>query len=367
MPSIQVVSTLEEFKTLSEKWNALLKETASNRIFQTWEWQYIWAKHYLGSNRLLILLVYEENHLIGIAPLYIGLERGLPLLKPRRLAFLGGGEVCPPYLDFIIPEKKKKGIIPAVLSYLYTEVKGWDILVMDQMPADSSSLDYLYRFFDDAGKVIEIVGQTCCPVIRLAGESGDFLKDIGGNERYNLKRKRRTLEQAGTVEWRRIDSSLDLEKEMAAFAMLHQMRWKAKGKQGSFQSERFSAFHREISALCLDRDWLRLDFLLLNGEKIAGVYGFFYEGVYSFYLPGLNPVVAPEASAGRLLLYQVIEQERGEGCVEFDLLRGDADYKMAWANGRRRSLTLAAYHRGFRPASFKIARSIKDTIKVIVR
>lgn len=367
MQSIRVVATLNEFEALSGRWNAFLKETASNRIFQTWEWQYTWAKHYLGSSRLMILLVYEENHLVGIAPLYLRSGRGFGRLRPRRLAFLGGGEVGAPYLDFIIPENKKRGVVPFLLSYLYSAVKGWDIFLLDSMPADSSSLDYLYRFFSETGKVMEIIGQTCCPVIRLTGEVNDFLMMIGANERHNLRRRRRKLEEIGSVEWQRVSSSSDLEKEMTTFIALHQARWEGKGERGCFQGERFSAFHREMAAVCLDRNWLRLDFLLLKGEKIAGVYGFFYEGVYSFYLPGLNPTIAPDASPGRLLLCNVIEKEIGEGRVEFDLLRGDADYKIAWANGLRRSLTLALYNQSVRAAVLKGLADGKAVAKILLR
>src|SRR6202163_2853661 len=105
MYSIRVVKSLEEFKGLSEKWSALLSETASDNIFLTWEWLYTWARYYLEDNRLLILLVYAEpDRLVGIAPFYIRKVRFFGFLNLREIRFLGTEEVCSSYLDFIVEE-----------------------------------------------------------------------------------------------------------------------------------------------------------------------------------------------------------------------------------------------------------------------
>ena len=81
--SIRAVTTLEEFEALANPWNALLKQTASDNIFLTWEWLYTWAKHYLGDNRLCIILVYKQpSQLVGIAPFYIqGLKTKLGIVN----------------------------------------------------------------------------------------------------------------------------------------------------------------------------------------------------------------------------------------------------------------------------------------------
>ncbi len=368
MLSIRVVSTLEEFGNLADQWNSLLAQTSSNHIFLTWEWLYTWARNYLGKDRLFILLAYEGDQIVGIAPLYIRKTRYYRVLNLRQIGFLGTGEVCSCYLDFIVQEKNRKQFIQKVYSYLYGEAKGlWDILYLAEVPAESLSIDTLYEIAQEEGKVIEVADHTCCPVIKLHGGVKDFLKRISRNERYNLRRKSKRLQQVGHVEYDRTSLSGDIQKEMDTFVKLHQMRWEQKGAGGCFKSQRFLGFHREVSEIFSKRGWVHLDFLVLDGEKVAGIYGYSYNGRYYFYLPGLNPTIVPEASPGILLLFRCICQAIQDRMSEFDLLRGPADYKIAWANTIRRSLTLRLYNKNLRAAAFKLAESGKETVKILIR
>jgi len=367
--SLRVVTTMEEFRTLSGLWNELVRRTSSDNIFLMWEWLYTWSKHYLGANQLWIILVYRgENEIIGIAPLYIRRVKMAGRLTLREMKFLGTEEVCSSYLDFIVSEKNKREVLHKIYSYLHDEGRRtWDILTLPEIPSESTTIDILGGFIQEAGKVVEIVGSTSCPIIELSGSVEDFLAEISSNERQNLRRKMKCLKNAGNVAFHRASSPTEVEKEMDAFVSLHQMRWAQKGSGGSFQSQRFLMFHREISQLISQKGWVQLDFLLLNGEKIAGVYGFLYNGKYSFYLPGLNPSIVPKVSPGKLLLFHCIEEAIREGCTQFDLLRGLANYKKAWANGLRRSLTLRHYNNHVRTTAFQLMENGKEMVKVLLR
>ena len=369
MFSIRIVTTLEEFSTLGERWNSLLGQCTSENIFLTWEWLYTWAKHYLGGNQLRIILVYKGNdQLVGIAPFYIQRVTKYGLCHLREMQFLGTQEVCSSYLDVIVPEKYKKDVLYHMYQHLHGDARAlWDILTLSEIPAESSTIDLWDGFIEKAGKVLEIVGITGCPVIKLSSSIEDFLAGISRNERYNLQRKHKRLEQAGHVTYDRASSVQDVEKRMETLISLHQMRWKRKGNGGAFGSQLFISFHREVALVLAKKGMVHLDFLLLDGETLAGVYGYRYNGRYSFYLPGFNPTLLPQASPGILLLFHCIKEAIREGNKEFDLLRGTADYKMAWANGLRRSLTLRHYNRHVRTAVAKLLESGKTTVKVLVR
>lgn len=367
---IRAITSLEELETLSERWNSLLKETKSAyNIFLTWEWLSTWARHYVEKNNLWILLVYkEENQLVGIAPLYFQRTRTLGVLKLREIRLLGSGEVCSSYLDFIVSEKHKRMVLYEIYRYLHQEAaRLWDILTLSEIPAESSSIDLWNELVQTAGKVMEIVDMIVCPVIELPRRLEDFLENIGGSERYNLRRKRRRLEQEKHLAHVRASSPHDVQKELDAFIELHRLRWKETGSDGAFQSQRFLSFHRDIARVFSERGWVHLDFLLANGEKIAGVYGYSYNGRYSYYLPGFNPAIAPHASPGILLLFHCVEEAIRGGCSHFDLLTGWADYKIAWATSLRRCLTLRHYNKSVGAAATKLLTSGKDTVKIIVR
>jgi len=367
--TIRAVTSLEEFERLADPWNALLKQAGADNIFLTWEWLYTWAKHYLGDHRLWIILVYKgESQLVGIAPFYIRRVNTYGVFSLREMRFLGSEGVGSAYLDFIVPKPNKKAVLEHIYRYLHDEVgRVWDTLTLSEIPAESSTVDFWDSFNQEAGKVLEIVGTTACPLIELTGRLEDFLKGISRNKRYNLQRKRKRLERAGSVVYERASPIHDGGKALETFIELHRMRWGQKAPNGTFGSQRFLAFHQEIATLFGERGWIRLDFLRLNGEAIAGIYGYSCHGRYSFYLPGFNPTICPEASPGILLLFHCIKEAIAERHKQFDLLWGAADYKMAWANGLRRSLTLRHYNRHVRNTAVKLLQSGKDIVKVLVR
>lgn len=368
--SIRAVETLEEMAHLSGPWNALLAESGSRgNVFLTWEWLYTWAKHYIERDRLWILLVYRgENRLLGIAPFYIRKVPWHCSLALREILFLGTGEVCSSYLDFIVAERDKRVVLTTIFQYLHGEARRfWDAITLAELPAESSSLDIWDGLIQNAGKVSEITDMNVSPIIELGNRIEDFTAAIGAGERYNLQRKQRRLALAGEHSYERASSQPALEEALGECVRLHQTRWTRRGATGAFGSPRFLEFHREIVRLFSERRWVHFDFLLFKGQKIAAAYGFTYNGRCSYYLPGFDPDFVPKTSPGILLLFRCIEQAIQEGCKQFDLLRGWADYKLAWATNLRRSLILLHYNRTWRAAAGRFLESVKDTLKIAVR
>ena len=364
---IRVVRNFEEFLAIADRWHALLKETASDSVFLTWEWLYTWSRHYLEEGQLWIVLVFKNDELIGIAP-FCARPRVTGMMTIREMRFLGSEDVGSTHLDFIVRRKHKETVLRAIYRHLHEEAAGaWDLLTLSELPAESSSIDLWELMVGEAGRVMEVAGMTVEPFIDLRDGLEHFLTSLSGNERSNLRRKQRRLEGLGSVTYERMSSSQDVDRAMDVLIQLHQMRWKERGAAGVFGDYRRRVFHRDIARAFSEKGWLRLDFLLLSGEPIAGVYGYAYRNRYSFYLPGLNPMVAARSSPGILLLFRCVEEAVREGDQEFNLLKGAADYKIAWATGLRRCVTLQYYNRHLRSAAVKALESGKSMIKMLVR
>ncbi len=364
---IRVVRTFEEFLALADCWNALLKETGSDSVFLTWEWLYTWVKHYLEEGQLWIVLVFKNDELIGIAPFCVR-PRVTEMITIREMRFLGSDDVGSTNLDFIVRRKRKATVLRTIYRHLHEEASwAWDLLTLSELPAESSSIDLWELLVGEAGRVIEVAGMTVAPFIDLRNGLEHFLASLSGNERSNLRRKQKHLEGLGSVTYERVSSTQDVDKAMDLLIDLHQMRWTQKGAAGVFADDRRRRFHRELARVFSEKGWLRMDFLRLGGEAIAGVYGYAYGDRYSFYLPGLNPKIAARSSPGILLLFRCVEEAASEGYKEFNLLQGAADYKMAWATGLRRCVTLQYYNRRVRSALVKTLESGKSMIKILMR
>jgi CelD/BcsL family acetyltransferase involved in cellulose biosynthesis len=89
----------------------------------------------------------------------------------------------------------------------------------------------------------------------------------------------------------------------------------------------------------LQRGWLRLHRLRLDGETAAAFYCFQLGRRVYYYLSGFD-VAFGKFSIGNVLMAQAIERAIADGATEFDLLRGDETYKFAWKAEERETLRL---------------------------
>lgn len=367
--TIRAVTSLEEFKGLACEWEQLLRTVPGHSVFLTWEWLYYWAKHYLGGNRLKILLAFDQRErLVGIAPFYLRRTKAHGVIPLRELRVVGSEVVCSSYLDVIVSAQHKPALLQSLYRYLFNEAQGeWDILTFADVPAESSTLDLWNELFAEAGKVGEVVSTTCCPVIRLSGDLETYRASLGRNRRYTLQRKMKRLDAAGRVQYSRAACPSEVGPALNSLITLHQQRWSQGSTGGVFADERTRKFHRDVVQVFSERGRVSLDLLELDGRPIAGIYGLDYQGVYYFYLPGFDPAALPKASPGLLLLYHRIEQAIHDGERMVDLLQGAQPYKLEWSNDVRRLITCRYYNRHAPAVALKLLESAKRAVKILLR
>jgi hypothetical protein len=310
----------------------------------------------------------NRERLVGVAPFYLRTTRAQGLIPVRELRFLGSETVCSSYLDVIANEQWKRAMLQKLYQYLFNEARGeWDVLTLSEVPAESSTIDEWNVLFDEAGKVGEVMSTTCCPVIRLPGDVETFRAGLGRNRRYSLQRKTKCLQGAGRIEYCRATSPAEVGPALDSVMALHQQRWSRGSTGGVFAGERTRNFHRDVVQVLSEGGRVSLDLLKLDGRPIAAIYGFVYEGVYYFYLPGFDPAACPKASPGLLLLHHRIEQAIREGTRMVDLLQGAQPYKLECSTDLRRLVTLRYYNRHARALALKLVESAKQAIKILVR
>src|ERR1700752_1938186 len=67
--TVQHVDDATAFAALRPHWNEVLRSSASDNPFLTWEWQHTWWIHLRESNALRLIVVRSRDELIAIAPL----------------------------------------------------------------------------------------------------------------------------------------------------------------------------------------------------------------------------------------------------------------------------------------------------------
>lgn len=359
MLRISELTDVAQMASLKSEWQELVASNPDATLFQTWEWQSLWWEHF-GHGRLWILAVREGERLVGLAPLFRAPYHGLPL---RRLSFLGTG--ISDYLDVITLPEYAPACREAFLGHLARRRGWWDLADLQQLPEGS-----LLTWSPAPEEVrARLILQDVCPYLRLPSDWDSFAATIGKKLRSNIGYYRRLLEREFRLECEVVADG-ELPAAMEELFRLHQHRWRRRGLPGAFARERARKFHRAVARAFLERGWLRLHRLRLNGETRAVLYCFRYGDRGYYYLGGFDPELS-RYSLGTVLTAEAIRDAILGGAREFDFLRGDEPYKYAWRPHHRRNLRLLLWKRSFpsclAPALNSAERRVEREAKRLAR
>ncbi len=344
MLETEVIEDPRRFAGLADEWRELLAASASNTLFLTWEWLHTWWTHLGQGRRLRLLTARQGGDLVALLPLW---QRSglLPPLLPT-LEFLGTGAAGSDYLDAIV-KVGFEGEAEAALAERLAALRC--ALDLRQLPAASRAAA-LAGALGEAGFRVGESTTDVCPFIALAGHTfGSYLATLGSEHRYNFRRRLRNLERRTRFSFERVRDEAGRRQALPVLFRLHDRRWTPRGGSEAFENVRVRAFHDELSRLALERGWLRLFLLRVDGDPAAALYGFRHGRSFLFYQSGLDPRFA-RLSVGLVALGLAIESAIAEGASEFDLLHGDEAYKFLWARETRSLARLTVRPRG--PAGF---------------
>ena len=339
---VERISTEYQLSALQEPWTDLLAGDPSASLFLSWEWVSTWWRHYGPGKELWVLVAWDASgRLAGIAP-WMLVSGHLGPLRVRRIAFLGSGRVSPDHVDVITKQGEQEGVCGAFVRHLDAQKHRWDALDFQGLAQDSVLGCCLTAA---PGRRLERHIEVS-PFAQLPDDWGVFQKCVlSANRRQQVRRRRRELENAHgeQVVFCRVTRPQELPAAMDTLIALNKSRWHSVGRWTSFDDALFSAFHRDVAALALERRWLRLYQLCVSGQVVATVYGFRYGDVFYYYQSGFD-MDWGRYSPGQLMIAHVIEAAIQEGVREFDMLRGRETYKFSWTDQAREDVHVVLSH-----------------------
>jgi CelD/BcsL family acetyltransferase involved in cellulose biosynthesis len=297
------------FPGFENDWQALAER--SRNVFGTREWAETWWRHFGDDGELRTTLVPA----VAVLPLYV--EGVGPF---RLLRFLGQGhadEVGP----VCAPEDRDQAA--SAMRDVFAE-GGYHLFLGDNLPPG---------WAEPLGA--RIVERTSSPVVSLTEPTwDDFLAKRSSNFRQQLRTSERRLARDRGLTFRLADGST-LTQDLDVLFALHKARW-----PGSPWFASAEPFHRDFAALALERGWLRLWILELDGRPAAAWLGYRFAGVESYYQAGRDPALQRER-VGLVLLAHSIREALADGIDEYRLLRGDESFKYRFATSDPGLETLA--------------------------
>ncbi|GAB4509838.1 MAG: GNAT family N-acetyltransferase [Sulfuricaulis sp.] len=369
--SIQVINTLEGFETLRNDWDKLLSRTEQAKVFSSWEWQYHWWQNY-GEHRALRLLVAKnKTNVVGILPLYAQSINFLQFIPLSILRLIGtGGDTSPDYLGPLLEPGKEQQICLAFCEFILHEMTTWDVLNFTDIPHEGTFAMTLSNMCMRERLAYDNSAISIIPIVRLPATWEDYLSNLHRDKRYRVRKLRRKLTEAFSVNFHVWDSKEKLDEVIDQLIRLHHLRWQDSKQSDSFASPEYVGFHRDAIKSCFDRDWIRLYCLTLNDQMVAIYYCYRFNNEVLYFQSGFDPAFE-DFVPGQVLLGFAVEHAINEGNKVFDLLKGQYRYKTEWANDSRKTCDLSVYRGNFSGQAY-FARTqrlprLKAAVKTLLR
>lgn len=307
------------FDELESEWNDLLRRSAVDILFLTWEWQSTWWDAYEAGDIWVVTCRTDDGRLVGIAPWFIQNTDG-----ERVLRTIGCVDVTD-YVDIIADRNCVEAVQVYLARFLADNTDKYDRINLCNIPETSPTYaqfpDKLRQQHFDADTVL----QEVCPVIHLPAEWEDYLGKLDKKQRHEIRRKLRKAESEAKLEWYVVGRDHDFDNEVEKFLSL--MAASQPSKAEFLRDQNNLRFFKNILSVTHEKGWLKLSFLKCNDTDVAAYCDFDYNRHILVYNSGLLPESYAQLSPGIVLLAYDIRHAIETGHIIYDFLRGNESYK----------------------------------------
>jgi CelD/BcsL family acetyltransferase involved in cellulose biosynthesis len=303
--------TQETFDSLRDHWQNPQHSLKWDCLFVLPGWLKAWWDQFAAHQKACLRALWHQDELIGIAPL---------MVKDKTARLVGDSTVCD-FLDVIVAPGNGRPFFENLISYL----KKQDITRLDigAVREDSAAYRGLVAAARDLGfKVI------CDPVdvtmeLALPGSWDEFLYQLTGKERHEIRRKFRRLNEAARVNLRIIEDPDEVGKAIDTFLALFVRN---RTDKSEFMTERRASFFRALAAEMAAARILKLFFLDLDDQPAAAVMCFDYGSTLYLYNNGYD-TRHQALSVGLLSKVFTIKDSIRSGKKQYNFLKGAEPYK----------------------------------------
>ncbi len=334
-----------ELHELKPAWGALLRDSASDTIFLSWEWITAWWSSYGKPGELRLLAAFDDDgELRGIAPLRCQSVRKYGQTV-SALSFVGDGSNDSDYLDFIVASGCEKPVMEAFFAHWRKELDRGTVLLFNEIPESSPNLAVLKTLAEPS--VLWKETAVPCGAVRLPQSWEDYLSMLRPRFRTQIRSVLRNLESRPEVQFGFCKDPQQIQRMLPVLFDLHARRWAQDGKPGVFGWDRKRDFYLALSSQLIERGWLRFSWLEWNGRVLACQYGFAYRDTYFHLQEGYEPA-SEHWKVGLGLRAWSVREFLKQGIREYDFLGGVGRHKTDWGaeSKQSHSILLAALSYG---------------------
>ncbi len=303
--------TQETFDSIHACWRDPKHPLKWDCLFVLPGWLKVWWDLFAGNQKAYLCAVRRQDELIGIAPL---------MLKEKTARLMGDPDVCD-FLDVIAAPGSGRALFENLIAHL----KQQDIAHLDIGAVREDST--VYRELVAAARDLsyEVI---CDPVdvtmeLTLPVSWDDFLYQLTGKERHEIRRKLRRLSDAARVKFRVVEKPDEVGKAVDTFLALFKRN---RADKSEFMTDRRASFFRALAGEMAAAHILKLFFLDLDDQPAAAVMCFDYDSTIYLYNNGYD-IRHKALSVGLLSKVFTIKDSIQRGKRIYDFLKGTESYK----------------------------------------
>lgn len=329
--SVEVIQSYEQFETLSDEWNRLLRSSRNNIVCLTHEWFASWWRAYGEGKRLFILLVRNHNgELTGIAPLLRTRELHRGLVPVSMIRFIENG--LSPHLDIISALDEEETVIKEMVNYLVNNKTSWDMLDFNKLQ-DSCIFSRLFvDLCQQNAWCYRVYESLVSPFISIDTDWESFYGSRSRKFRKGMKNKINRVSRHGGIEVERVNTMPYLRDRLPDLYKVSSRSWKARNGSAITSNPEDMTFYNELTYSAGQNGWVQLWFLKHENVPIACEYHLVY-GSRAMILRGDSDVSYRSISPGSFLEYNIIKTCFQESEIkEYDFCGDNYKYMRNWTD-----------------------------------
>ena len=280
-------------------------------LFLLPSWLQVWQECFAPTQETKILVIRENDQIIGVAPL---------LIKMNTASIIGSVNVCD-YFDFPVIPGKENEFYRTLLGHLNS--LGIKVLDAQVIRPDSTIISHLVPMAEHAGFKVILSPDELSPDLSLPGSWEQYLESLDTKQRHELRRKLRRLEAAGTISSTIITSPETVPGFLGVFL---KMFMESREDKADFLTPGMETYFRSIILKMAEIGILRACILELDKKPVAALVAFDYNDVIYLYNSGFVRDYS-YLSVGILSKALLIKDSIERGKIKFDLLKGSEPYK----------------------------------------
>lgn len=326
--AVRIFHDFDSLDALKDQWNELAERSGAYLPWRCYDW-YKLCESYNNYNKvkLCVYVISKGEKIIAILPTWHQKEKYKGLIEASVVRIVSTAQAS---LQSIIYDKEYdlESIVKVFFRTLKKENSSWDIVELDKLPVEGNFSADIAKYVNNNN--LKYRSSLSCVNWYIDGidyPSKSYLDTLSATLKKDIQYCKRRLEREGKLEFLLVSDPAEIQKYLDLYDSVRENSWKS--------AEKNKQFIRDFTVMTAREGWLRLGFLIYNGNPIAAQ-KWFICGDYAHIYDVLYAEDWKKYSPGKILSFLMFEHAIDTDKVTtIDYLQGDENYKKEWTNRLR--------------------------------